>query len=139
LRIFKSKEFARFARKNAIHDAALCRAVRELQSGLVHANLGGGVYKQRIARAGEGKSGGYRSIVFFRAGERTFFIYGFAKNDRDSLSPNELAGLREVAKEVLNYDDTQIHTAVSAGTFLEIRCEESVQERRPEGRSRIGA
>jgi hypothetical protein len=126
LRIFKSREFARFTRKNAIHDASLCQAAWELQSGLIHANLGGGVYKQRIAPAGEGKSGGYRSIVFFLAGERTFFVYGFAKKDRNNLSFNDLTALKEAAKEVLNYDDEQIQTTLAAGKFIEIRCEQSV-------------
>jgi hypothetical protein len=77
-----SKLFRRFANENELSDTALCGAIRELSAGLIHANLGGGVYKQRIARAGQGKSGGFRTVIFFRAGQRAIFILGFAKNAR---------------------------------------------------------
>lgn len=123
MRIFQNQIFAQFARKNRIPLAAICKAARELSSGLIHANLGGGVYKQRIARRGEGKSGGFRTIIFFRATQHTFFILGFAKNDKANLTPDELAGLKELAKELLNYDDAKIDLALCNGSFTEIFCE----------------
>ena len=85
MRIFKNRPFARFARKAGLSDAALRAAVRDAERGLVDADLGGGVIKQRIARPGGGKSGGFRTIVLFRAGARAFFVHGFAKNDQASI------------------------------------------------------
>lgn len=85
MRIFKTRPFARFADHEGIEDADLCEAIRGAEQGLIDADLGGGVIKQRIARKGQGKSGGFRSIVVFRMGERAFFVYGFAKSDRDNI------------------------------------------------------
>ena len=82
MRIFKSKWFTKFARKECIADAKLCEAVRNAEQGIIDADYGDGVIKQRIARPNEGKSGGYRSIVLFRLGDRAFFVYGFAKSTR---------------------------------------------------------
>jgi hypothetical protein len=96
-RIFKTKPFARFADQSMISDLALCEAVRSAENGLIDANLGGGVIKQRIVRKGQGKSGGFRSIVLFRQGERTFFVYGFSKNSRDNIRKYELKAFRALA------------------------------------------
>jgi hypothetical protein len=41
----------------------LCDAVREMQQGIYEADLGGGLLKKRISRHGQGKSGGFRTIV----------------------------------------------------------------------------
>ena len=89
VRVFKSKRFAKFARKERIADASLCKAVKDAELGLVDADYGGGVIKQRIARPNEGKSGGYRSIILFRRGERSFFVYGFAKNEQANIDQSD--------------------------------------------------
>ena len=68
MRIFKNKPFARFARKCEISDSELCQAIKDADCGLIDANLGGGVIKQRIARKGSGKSGGFRTMILFKAG-----------------------------------------------------------------------
>ena len=99
VRIFKNKSFARFARKARIADAALCEAVGNAERGLIDADLGGGVIKQRIARSGGGKSGGFRTIILFRAGARAFFVHGFAKNDQDNIRDDELAAFKMLAAE----------------------------------------
>ena len=93
-RIFKNKPFARFARKNGILDSDLCAAVRDANRGLIAADLGGGVIKQRIARKGAGKSGGFRTIVAFRVRDLAVFIHGFAKNEADNIRADELAALQ---------------------------------------------
>jgi len=85
VRIFKNAWFAQFARKQRIADKALVDAVHRAERGLIDANLGGGVVKQRIARSGQGKSSGYRVIILYLRNERAFFVYGFAKNDRDNI------------------------------------------------------
>jgi hypothetical protein len=78
-------------------DASLCEAIRNADQGLVDADLGGGVIKQRIARSGGGKSGGFRTIILFRARSRAFFVHGFAKNDRDNIDDKELAAFKMLA------------------------------------------
>jgi len=126
MRIFVNRQLRKFAAQNAIVDLALCRAIREISTGLAHANLGGGVYKQRIARKGQGKSGGFRTIIFFRAHKTAFFILGFAKNEQDNLERNEIAGLKDLAGRMLNYDEQTIALALKNGALEEVVCEENV-------------
>jgi hypothetical protein len=76
VRVFKNTWFIRFARKEGIADDELREAVNQIEAGQFDADLGGGVYKQRISREGEGKSSGYRVIVLFKSGDRSFFVYG---------------------------------------------------------------
>ena len=85
MRIFKNTWFNRFAGKEDISDNELKELVNQFEKGKIDADLGGDVYKMRVARSGEGKSSGFRVIVLFRRGERTFFVYGFSKSDRDNI------------------------------------------------------
>lgn len=84
LRIYKNAWFERFARKQRIADSALRDAVRRAEQGQIDADLGGGVIKQRIARAGQGKSGGYRTIILYRQEQRAFFVCVSACKERAS-------------------------------------------------------
>ena len=120
MRVFKNKWFDRFANKEGITEEELCKAVRDAEEGLVDADLGSGVIKQRLARKGQGKSGGYRSIVLFRRAERAFFVYGFAKSDQDNIRQNELQAFRKLASEMLALDDKALAAAVSNGTITEV-------------------
>jgi hypothetical protein len=120
VRVFKTKPFIRFARKARMPDASLRDAIDRASRGLVDADLGGGVLKQRIARAGAGKSGGFRTIILFRAGERAFFVHGFAKNEQDNIRDDELAAFRMLAAVMLAYDDAAIARAMANGTLLEL-------------------
>ena len=78
MRVFRNAWFGRFARKEKISAAALWEAVERAERGLIDADLGGGVIKQRISRSGAGKSRGYRSIVIYRKDDKAFFVFGFA-------------------------------------------------------------
>jgi hypothetical protein len=120
VRVFKNKTFARFAAKEGIGDDELKAAVDEMERGLLDADLGGDVYKKRIARAGAGKSGGYRVIVCFRHGERTFFVYGFAKSDRDNIEDDELKTFKWMAKDRFTLDEEQIKAELETGKLVEI-------------------
>lgn len=120
MRVFKNKPFSRFARKARIPNTALRDAIDRASRGLIDADLGGGVLKQRIARAGSGKSGGFRTIILFRAGERAFFVHGFAKNEQDNIRDDELAAFRMLAEEMLAYDDAAIAKAMNNGTLTEV-------------------
>jgi hypothetical protein len=120
LRIFKNKPFARFARRARLTDAALREAIGRAGRGMIDADLGGGVIKQRIARAGEGKSGGFRTIILFRAGSRAFFAHGFAKNEQDNIRDDELAAFKLLAARLLAYDDAALAKAIAAGVLMEV-------------------
>ena len=102
----------------------LCEAVRDAERGLIAADLGGGVIKQRIARSGQGKSSGFRTLIVFQAGVRAFFVHAFAKNEEDNIRNDELAALRKLASELLSYDDKAIARVVASGTLLEVMCDE---------------
>ena len=120
MRTFKTKVFARFADREGMDDAALRDAVRRAGEGLIDADLGGGVIKQRIARKGQGRSGGFRSIMLFRRGEFAFFVYGFAKNDRQNLRRDELGAFRLLADEMLKLDEVDLQAALANGTIIKV-------------------
>jgi len=86
--------------------------------------LRGGVIKQRIARPGEGKSGGFRVLIIYFTGVRAFFVHGFAKSERHNISDRELAALRKLASELLAYDDITIARVLKTGTLVEVKCDE---------------
>jgi hypothetical protein len=120
VRIFKNGWFERFARKERIADAALKEAVQRAENGLVDADLGGGVIKQRVARPGKGKSGGYRTLILFRQGDWAIFAFGFAKSAQANISKADLALLRDAAAEALGWSGEELDRLVASGTFVEI-------------------
>jgi hypothetical protein len=124
VRIFKNKSFARFARKARITDAVLCTAIANITQGLIDADLGGDVIKQRIPRQGGGKSGGFRTIILFRIRKRAFFVHGFAKNEQDNISDDELAAFKLLAAEMMSYSDKALDKAIANGTLTEVMCDE---------------
>ncbi|MDR2213458.1 MAG: type II toxin-antitoxin system RelE/ParE family toxin, partial [Pseudomonadales bacterium] len=99
--VYLTKEFARFARKAGLTDSALLQAAQAVTAGRHDADLGGGVFKQRVARVGGGKSGGFRTIILFRSGPHSFFVHGFAKNVKENLSVKELTALKRLADVLL--------------------------------------
>ena len=123
MRIFHNKAFARFARKAGIPDVALCQAIREAERGLIAAQLGGGVIKQRIARPRQGKSSGFRVLIVFKPGVLAVFVHGFVKNERDNIRQDELSALRRLASELLAYDDKTLAHVVASGTLMEVKCD----------------
>lgn len=83
--VFLTKTFARFAKKARIAGASLASAAADVAAGDFDADLGGHVFKQRVARSGEGKSGGFRTVILFKVGGHTFFAHGFAKSEKANL------------------------------------------------------
>ena len=124
MRIFKSKWFSKWADKEGLTEAALCAAVREMEDGLIDADLGGHVYKKRAAIAGTGKSGGLRTLLAFKIGDKAFFIFGFAKNQQGNISTKELKALKLMAKELLGYGSAQLMTAIKTGELIEVESDE---------------
>ena len=123
MQVYKIKGFARFAHRQRIDDAALCGAVSRAERGLIDAALGGGVIKQRVPRPGQGRSGGFRTIVFYRSDARAVFVDGFAKKDQDNIDDNDLVRFRELAAEFLGYDAAQVNKLVKAGAWIEVDCD----------------
>jgi hypothetical protein len=120
LSIYKTKPFARFARRARISDADLRETATLVNQGSIDADLGGGVIKQRLARAGEGKSGGARCIILFRFQDRAVFVHGFEKKDFGNIRPNELEAFRELADVVLGYSETEIRKRAADGALIEV-------------------
>ena len=123
MRIFKSRWFQRFARREGISDAVLREAVSRAEKGQIDADLGGGVIKQRIARPGQGRSKGYRTIILFRHRARAFFVYGFAKNQRANIDDDEEEQFKEAAKHVLALTDKQLAELLKRSDFMEVKSE----------------
>lgn len=120
MRVFKNAWFERFARKERISAESLLDAVERAEKGLVDADLGGGVIKQRIARLGAGKSGGYRSIVFYREGKKAFFVFGFPKSNLGNIRDDEVEQFKKAAKSILALSDNQIRKLIESGQFEEV-------------------
>ena len=123
MRVYKVKPFARFQRRERISDQALCQAVAEAERGLVEADLGGGLVKQRLARPGAGKRGGYRTVIAYRRGDRSFFLLGFAKSDRENIDDGELAALKVQGKAILGLDAKQIEELIADDKLTEVHCD----------------
>jgi len=119
-RVFKTRHFSRWMRKTELTDSALCSAVAEMAQGLIDADLGGGVVKKRVGLAGRGKSGGARTLVATNKGSRWFFVFGFEKNDRANIAPDELEALQNLAHELLARTGSQLDIAVSDRALEEI-------------------
>lgn len=120
MRTLMNKPFARFVRKNALRAEDLFEAVENAERGLLAADLGGGIIKQRIARSGTGKSGGFRVLIFFRAQGIAIFVHGFAKNEKANIRPDELKALRKLAGILMAYSREEIERAIAAGILMEV-------------------
>lgn len=131
IRIFITRYFSRWLRKSELTAVALCAAVHEMAAGLVDADLGGGLVKKRIAVPGRGKRGGTRTLLATNRQDRWFFLYGFAKNDRANVSPQELEALQSLAHDLLTLNANQLDAQVATRALEEICHDNPDQERQP--------
>jgi hypothetical protein len=124
MRVFKGKQFSRWAAGEAVGDVDLCQAAAEAFAGQYEADLGGYLFKKRIARQDGGKSGGYRTILGFRKSDsrRIFFLYGFPKNVRANITTKERSALSANATALVDAADRQIEELKAKGTILELEC-----------------
>jgi len=125
MRVFKRKHFARWQSAEKLPDTALCNAVAEMENGLVDADLGGLLYKKRIARLSGGKSGGYRTLLSVRLGSRYVFLHGFAKNDRSNITVEEKKALQYAGKAFLELPEDALQQALQSGVLMEVYCEQN--------------
>lgn len=121
MKIFKNAWFERFAKKQKLDDTALRDAILRAEKGLIDADLGGGVIKQRVARPGQGKSGGYRTIILYRKADRAFFVYGFAKSQQSNISNEEQAAFKQAAQYILGLSEEHLAEMIRKGQFSEVK------------------
>lgn len=121
--IYKTRWFDRWAKKQRLSEAALCEAVREMNAGLYDADLGSGLFKKRIGRPGEGKRGGFRTLVATNKGDRWIFVFGFPKNERSNIDKDEQEALKKLAIYMLSLTLPAIGKAESDGELMEVNCD----------------
>lgn len=121
--VYKARWFDRWARKQGLPTPGLCVAVREMTAGLYDADLGGGLLKKRIARAGQGKRGGFRALVATNKGTRWVFVYGFPKNERSNIDKGEEDALKKLGAYLLSLTAQALGQAQRAGELMEVHCD----------------
>jgi hypothetical protein len=124
MRAYKTRRFGRWSRDENIAESVLCDAAREVVAHKVDADLGGYLFKKRVARPGSGKSGGYRTIVGYRKGrsDRVLFLYGFAKNERANITDREAEALSIAARDFIEATDEQVAKLIGDGGIVPLRC-----------------
>jgi hypothetical protein len=122
--------FLRYVAEEYVFHASECfsdilsGAVEPAERGLIAADLGGGLINQRVARPGKAKSAGFRTIIACRSGQRAFFVFGFAKNDRHNLSTTDERGLKDSARLLIALSERGIETMLNGNERTEVRYEE---------------
>ena len=123
--VYKTKSFSKWAVNAGLHDFELRQAADEVISGLVDANLGGGIYKKRVALPGNrGKRAGGRTLIAFSRGKHLFYLYGFEKSEKSNVSQKELRALKKAAGVWLSFNAADLVKAIKAGFIVEIEKEE---------------
>ena len=124
MNIYLSKAFTRLARRDGLPDVHICQAIGEMNEGLIDADLGAGLFKKRIAMSGQGKRGGWRSLLGFQVGNKAFFLYLFPKSRRDNINAAEMKVLKRLTKYYLILKPAEIKAALQCGELREVHCNE---------------
>ncbi|HHY50676.1 MAG TPA: type II toxin-antitoxin system RelE/ParE family toxin [Alphaproteobacteria bacterium] len=124
MRVLKRKDFVRWQAGEKLPDAVLCAAVKEMERGLIDADLGGFLYKKRVARPGGGKRGGYRTLLSARIGSLYVFLHGFPKSNKANITQDERKALQYAGKVFLSLSAEALSKALRAGVLLGVRCDE---------------
>ena len=122
--VYKTRWFDRWARKQGLTTAALCVAVQEMAAGLYDADLGCGLLKKRLARPGQGKSGGYRTLIATNKIDHWFFVFGFPKSSRSNIDQDEEEALKKLASHLLSLTKSGLQKAQETGELMEV-CDEN--------------
>jgi hypothetical protein len=129
---YLTKEFARLARRSGLPDRSLIDAIDRAEDGKIDADLRGGLIKQRVARPGKGRSGGFRTIIAYRKGDRAIFLHMFAKNEKANIAEAELEALREIAKPLMRLSDEQFKELAASRGWREIERRDAEEEDLPQ-------
>ena len=114
------KVFKKWADKSGLTNDQLEKAVDEIENGQIEADLGGNLYKKRIANLTRGKSGGYRTLLDYRKGNVIFFMEGFKKGEKENITKDKKIALKEMASYLLSLNDKAIHHALDIGILFEV-------------------
>lgn len=121
MKVYKTRSFKQWADDESLSDDALKNAIKEMQDGLIDANLGGSVYKKRIATQGRGKSGSVRTLLAFKVNEKAFFAFGFSKSERGNIQDDELKALKKLAKKLFSHDEKALKLMIKHGKLFEVK------------------
>ena len=121
MRVFKTHEFAKWAKKENVTNKTIIKAITDMQKGLIHAELGGGLCKQRVARPGKGKRGGHRTLIAFKKDDRSVFVFGFSKKDCENIDEEEEKYFKKVAQYYLNLSNELLNKLVSQKELIEVK------------------
>lgn len=129
MRVSLTLQVQKLAQQERIPNQVLCRAAREVVAGVLgsgEADLGGGLFKKRLARSGGGKSGGYRAIIACRSPNagRVLYACAFAKAAASALTPQGHDVLCKVAGSFFRTDEVGITALLAVGDITEIECDE---------------
>ncbi len=127
MRVYTTKYFRRFQRKEGLADAALCEAVARAENGLIDADLGRGLIKQRVPRKGEGRRSGYRTIIAYRLGTRSVFLFGFSKSGADNITVLEERDLADTGGLLLSLTNAGIQRLIAIGELWVVNCDDENQ------------
>jgi hypothetical protein len=120
MKVYKYRAFSKWAKNENLDELLLKEAINEIEQGLFDANLGGNLYKKRIRRTGRGKSGGYRTFIAFKQGDKAIFLFGFAKNVQENITGKELEVLQNLGRNYFLLPMNKIHEAVKIGELIEV-------------------
>jgi hypothetical protein len=112
-RTFKTKWFAKEAKRALITDSELCEAVREVIKGQGD-NLGGGVFKKRLNK------NMHRSIILAKGGENWIYVFLFAKKDVANIAEDDLRRLRDLAEQYEQKSNADIDKELKIKELVEI-------------------
>lgn len=128
MRIYKTKVFSRWAAEQGLNDLSLWKAVSEMMSGLIDADLGSGLLKKRVARTGQGKSGSFRTLVATNKGDLWIFVFGFSKNERSNINQKEAKALKKLAEELLSLNEQDLLKAQLNNELIQVNCNEEIKD-----------
>jgi len=131
-RVFRTRYFSRWMRKTELTDMSLCKAVSEMEQGLIDADLGSGIVKKRVALPGRGKSGSTRTLVATNKSNRWFFVFGFEKNERDNISDKELEALKDIATDLLKLTSNELDVHIESRAINEITYDYQEKSNKPD-------
>jgi len=114
----KTKWVSKWAKKHKVDDEKLILAIEDLEDNLSSSNLGGGLFKVRVASTNSGKSGGFRTLIVYREDDKAVVVYGFAKKEQENLSKSELLAFKSLSKDILSQSDSDLKMAIEQGVFI---------------------
>lgn len=118
--IYKTKWFAKWAKRKRVSDQLLVLVIKEIESGLVDAKLAASIYKKRLGLNKRGKRASVRAILVYKFKCNVFFIYGYKKNAKTNITEKELQALKALADELLGYSIRQLKQAENAGELTRV-------------------